>query len=302
MRRAFTFTLALTSCLHATGQMSELRNAAGVTMSVETADRDAALHITVPDGPPDHRSFDILFPEHLTVRRHGQTDGEHLYLFRPGPEGVAPHWQRNGRSLHYTSTFGDLSFTASATLTDDGILFRYDFSNNSQITYDVVYAVTDPRFSTVFYDPRLERTYVHRPEGFALLAAETPERLTEPTSTWFPVRYHAQFTAPIPENRVQHRSDGITYIYSSRPVDVPMIATRSLDGRWVAASFAFDPGNVWSNPQLSCQHVDPQVSLGPGAHAAYEVKLLLFKGSLQAALTKVRAQRPALLHGQARPH
>jgi hypothetical protein len=155
-------------------------------------------------------------------------------------------------------------------------------------------AITDPRFKTFFYDPRLERTYVHHREGFDLLASETPARLTMPLSQWFPVRYLAQFTAPIPEQRVQHRDDGITYYYKSRVVDVPMIATLSVDGKWVAASFARDPGNVWSNPELTCQHVDPEVPLPKGQIAFYEVKILIFKGTLEEALEKVMRERPTL--------
>ena len=155
-------------------------------------------------------------------------------------------------------------------------------------------AITDPRFSTFFYDPRLQRTYVHHTGGFDLLASETSQRLTMPLQQWLPARYHAQFTAPIPTERVQHRDDGITYYYDSRPVDIPMIATYSTDRTWIAASFARNTGNVWSNPELTCQHVDPPVPLPHGSHAVLEIKLLLFKGSLEEALHKVSAQRDTL--------
>jgi hypothetical protein len=53
-------------------------------------------------------------------------------------------------------------------------------------------------------------------------------------------------------------------------------------------------GNVWSNPELSCQHVDPQTALGPGQHATLEVKILIFQGSLDEVLQKVRTQRSSL--------
>jgi hypothetical protein len=158
----------------------------------------------------------------------------------------------------------------------------------------MVTAITDPRFRTIFYDPRLQRTYVHHKDGFDLLASETPARLTMPLKDWFPVRYLASYTVPVPTDRVQHRDDGITYRYKSRPVDVPMVATLSTDGTWVASSFARDPGNVWSNPELTCQHVDPERRLPRDARAVYEVKVLIFKGSLEDALRKVLAQREAL--------
>ncbi len=115
-----------------------------------------------------------------------------------------------------------------------------------------------------------------------------------PLGAWFPARYHASYTVPVPAQRVQHRDDGINYYYKSRFVDVPMIATLSADRQWIAASFARDPGNVWTNPELTCQHVDPEVPLPHDGRAAYDVKILIFRGSLDDALKKVRSQRAGL--------
>ena len=274
-------------------QALEVRNTTGLIVAVDAEDSGPALRVTVPDGPVNERSFKILLPEHVTVRAHGEQEAKHLYIFRPGLQGAAPEWKRVGNGLEYASDFGAIHMVARATLVDDGILFRYEFVNHSTTDYDMVTAVTDPRFRVVFYDPRLERTYVHHKDGFDLLASETPERLTMPLKDWFPVRYLASYSVAVPPQRV-HTEDGITYRYKSRAVDVPMIATMSEDRTWVAASFARDPGNVWSNPELTCQHVDPQVPLPHGAHAEYELKILIFKGSLEDALAKVRSQRSGL--------
>ena len=263
-------------------------------MSVDRADRDPALILVVPDGPVDARSSKILFPEHVTVRAHGQREQEHLYTFRGGTQGYSPAWKQTENALEYAQDFGHIHFFARATLVEDGIVFHYEFTNHSGVDYDMVTAITDPRFHGVFYDPRLQRTYVHHQEGFDLLASETPARLTIPLRNWFPARYLASFTVPVPKERVQRRDDGITYYYKSRSVDAPMIATLSQDRTWVAASFARDPGNVWSNPELTCQHVDPDVPLPHNGRAGYEVKLLIFKGSLEDALRKVLAQRNQL--------
>jgi hypothetical protein len=275
-------------------QSFEVRNAAGVEMTVDQEDRNPALSVTVPDGPKDDRSHKILFPEHVTVRAHGENDARHLYIFRPGTESSAPVWKRDGDSLEYTKEFGPIHFVARATLTEDGILFHYEFVNHSAIDYDMVTAVTDPRFSAVFYDPRLERAYVHTMEGFELLASDTPERLTEALTVWFPVRYLASYTSPIPKDRVQRRSDGITYRYRLGRVDVPMIATLSQDRSWVAATFSRDAGNVWSNPELTCQHADEEAALLHGGEVQTEEKILIFKGSLEDALRKAKGQRPLL--------
>jgi hypothetical protein len=277
-----------------TSQTFDVHNSSGLRMSVDTDDRNPALTIVVPDGPEGVRSSKILFPEHVTVRAHDHREQEHLYMFRAGTQGDSPAWKETDNALEYARDFGQIHFVARATLKDDGVVFHYEFTNHSGIDYDTVTAITDPRFHGVFYDPRLQRTYVHHEDGFDLLASETPARLTIPLKDWFPARYLASYTGPVPKERVQHRDDGITYYYRSRAVDVPMIATLSEDRTWVAASFARDPGNVWSNPELTCQHVDPEVSLPHNGHAEYEVKILVFRGALEDALRKVLAQRSEL--------
>ena len=115
-----------------------------------------------------------------------------------------------------------------------------------------------------------------------------------PLNQWLPARYLVSFTAPVPPQRVERSNDGITYYHKSRAVDEPLIATRSTDGQWVVASFARTSGNVWSNPELTCQHVDQQMPLAPGVTGAMETKLLVFPGALEDVLEKVSAQRPTL--------
>jgi hypothetical protein len=275
----------------AASQTLEVHNSSGLRMSLDTDDGNPALIIEVPDGPEGQQNSKILFPEHVTVRAHGHSEPEHLYMFRPGTKGYSPEWKKTDNALEYARDFGQIHFVARAILKDDGIVFHYEFTNHSGIDYDMVTAITDPRFHSVFYDPRLQRTYVHHQDGFDLLASETPARLTIPLENWFPARYLASYTAPVPTERTQHRDDGITYYYKSKAVDVPMVATLSEDRTWVAASFAREPGNIWSNPELTCQHVDPDVPLPHNGHAAYEVKILIFNGSLEDALRKVLVQR-----------
>jgi hypothetical protein len=265
-----------------------------VRISVDAAGADPALLVTVPDRPQTTPSAKILFPEHLTVRARGHVDAQHLYLYRPGRHPNPPHWIKRGNSLEYQTDFNRIHLLARASLAEDGIVFHYEFVNHSPVDYDMITAITDPRFHAVFYDPRLERTYIHRSGGFSLLASETPARLTLPLTNWFPLRYLASYTAPIPTARVQHRADGITYYYNSQPIDQPMLATLSPDGAWVEATFSRNSGNVWTNPELTCQHADPERPLPHAARTAYEVKILIFRGSLDDALRKALAQRESL--------
>jgi hypothetical protein len=93
---------------------------------------------------------------------------------------------------------------------------------------------------------------------------------------------------------VEDRRDGIKYYNKSRAVDIPFIATLSEDRTWVVASFTRETGNVWSNPELTCQHVDPQTSLSSGKTAAVEVKILVIHGTLDNALRLALRQRESL--------
>ena len=183
---------------------------------------------------------------------------------------------------------------ARATLESDGVRFRYELTNDSRVAYGMIYVPTDPRLTSIFHDVRLERTYVHHADGFDLLASETPRRLTIPLDQWLPARYLASFTWPVPAQRIERRDDGITSYNRSRAVDVAFIATVSTDKAWVIASFARTAGNVWSNPELTCQHVDPQMSLSPGQRATIELKMLVIRGSLDDALKRAIRQRESL--------
>jgi hypothetical protein len=114
-----------------------------------------------------------------------------------------------------------------------------------------------------------------------------------PLDQWLPVRYLASFTWPIPPRRVEDR-DGMTYYNKSRAVDAPFIATLSRDRRWVVASFTRTTGNVWSNPELTCQHVDPQVTSSPGEEVVMNTKILLVRGSLDAVFRMAMRQRDSV--------
>lgn len=272
-----------------------IRNPSGVRLIVAAEDNQPTLRILLPDSADSDHSIYVLFPEHVTVRRRGAPDAEHFYLFRPGRQGQRPLWRAVGNSLQYERDFQPgVHMLARATLEDDGVRFGYEFVNQSRVDYDMIYAVTDPRLTGIFHDVRLERTYVHHKEGFDLLASETPSRLTMPLSQWLPSRYLVSFIWPIPVQRVEHREDGITYYNKSRSVDEPMIATVSTDRQWVIASFSQTTGNVWSNPELTCQHVDPTRSLPAGQKTELEVKMLVLRGSLDEVLAKVREQRRGL--------
>lgn len=100
----------------------------------------------------------------------------------------------------------------------------------------------------------------------------------------------SSFTAILKERR----GDGILYYNKSKAVDSPFIATLSADRQWVVASFTRQTGNVWSNPELTCQHVDPQRPLAPGSEVTMEVKQLVIRGSVEQAFKAAMSQRDGL--------
>jgi hypothetical protein len=272
-----------------------VQNPDGLRLLVAADNSQPMLRIVLPGYALSDKSIEVLFPEHVTAVKHGSTASEQLYVFRSGLRGERPAWRREGRSLEYQHELtGDIRLLARATLEDDGVRVHYEFTNRSAVAYDMIYAVTDPRLTSLFYDPRLERTFVRHADGFDLLASETPQRLSMPLDQWLPVRYLASFTWPVPSQRVERRSDGITHYNKSRAVTEPFIATLSSDKAWVIASFARTTGNVWSNPELTCQHVDPQTPLSPGQRASLEVKILILRGSLDDALHRAIRQRDSL--------
>jgi hypothetical protein len=298
VRKRILFSLLTSLFFGAAGRTQAppaVQNASGMRLVVADENSYPTLRVVLPGHPDSDKTIEVIFPEHVTVRHVGDTEGKHLFLFQPGQHGDRPAWRPVGRSLQYEKDFGGgLDMIATATLEDDGVSFRYGFVNRSKVAYEMIYTPTDPRLTSIFHDTRLERTYVHHKDGFDLLASETPSRLTMPLDRWLPARYLASFTWPIPAKKVEKRDDGITYYNKSRAVDRPLIATISSDRKWIVASFTRTTGNVWSNPELTCQHIDPQIPLGVGASGTMETKILVFQGSLDDVLKKVDSQRESL--------
>jgi hypothetical protein len=272
-----------------------LHNSEGLTLLLSPEISAPTLRVLLPGRPQSDTTITVLFPEHVITRKHGSSVEQRLYLFQPGESDRPPLWHRTAEAIQYEADLTDgIHLLARATLDDDGVLFHYELTNNSAVAFDMVSPVTDSRLSGIFHDVRLERTYVHHADGWDLLASETPDRLTATLNDWLPNRYLAAYTAPVPASRDERRRDRITYYSKSRAVDQPVIATVSLDRKWVVATCARTAPSVWTNPELTSQHADPQTSLAAGATAALETKMLIFPGTLDQALAKVTAQRNSL--------
>jgi len=271
-------------------------NGSGLAMRVAQEHSDPALWLSIPGEPSGQNAVLILLPEHVTVRRHGTEEAEHLYLWRPGQRGVAPNWVSAGNALQYERDLASgIHFLARVFLQRDGVLFHYEFHNDSDVDFDSVQAVTDPRMlSPLLRDVRLERTYVHEPGGFVLLASDMPERITMPLNKWLPNRYRISYSWPVEKVHEQKQPDGITVFNAQNRTDEPVLATLSTDGQWIMATFSRKPGNLWTNPDLTCQHADPEIPLPHRSTGVAEEKILLLRGTLDDVLRNVKDQVGAL--------
>jgi hypothetical protein len=265
-------------------------------MGVAREHSDPALWLSIPGEPSGQNAVLILLPEHITVRRHGAQEAEHLYLWRPGDHGVRPNWVSTGNALQYERDLASrIHFLARVSLQQDGVLIHYEFRNDSDRGFDSVQAVTDPRMlSPLLHDVRLERTYVHETGGWVLLASDMPERVTMPLNQWLPNRYRISYSWPVEKARVQKRPDGTTFFNAGNRTDEPVLATISTDGQWIMATFSRNPGNLWTNPDLTCQHADPEIALPRLHKGVAEEKILLFRGTLDDVSRDVKDQHGVL--------
>ena len=268
-------------------------NPSGLTMRLAEEDSDPTLWLSVPGEAAGQNAVLVLTPEHVTVHRHSANEAEHLYLWRPGDDGARPHWLRKGNALEYEVDLpSGIHFLARASLQQDGVLLHYQFVNNSEADFDSIQAITDPRMvSPLLHDVRLERTYIHQQGRFALLASDMPQRVYMPTNQWLPNRYRISYSWPVEQARVQKQPDGVTFFNALSRVDEPFLATVSADAKWIMATFSRNPGNLWTNPDLTCQHADPEIPLSRYSKGVAEEKILLFPGTLEDVLSKVKAQR-----------
>jgi hypothetical protein len=272
------------------------------------ADRDSSLRLVARGGASSSllvllpgqgeadAEIEIEFPEHVWGRRADSREIERLHH---GALGTAPadapplSWRREGDAfVCELPLHGGLELTASARLEPDGVRLRYDFVNPTATAFDEVQAVTCVKLRGGFADQRLERAWVHHADGFELLAAETPERLTLPLARWLPCRYLVPFRWPVSSHRVERDGEVMRY-HKSRAVDEPFIATPSRDASWIVATCTRETGNVWTNPERSCQHADPSGALAAGGALRLELKVFATRASRERILDAVRRERGA---------
>ena len=251
------------------------------------------LKLLLPGQSISDRGIEIEFPEHVTGLNEKNNQVEHLYLVtnRNANKRTLPIWRVDGNILIYETEFDSkIKMVATAHLESNGLRYTYKFINHSNISYLNFQAVTCVKLYSLFSDTLLQRTYVHHSDGFDLLASETPERLKMPLQKWLPCRYLVSYNWPVASKRIEKDGDAVTRYYKSRKADKPFIATLSHDKTWIASTYTKETGNLWTNPERSCQHSDPSTTLNAGQVKSIELKTFIIKDNLEQLLKIVNGE------------
>jgi hypothetical protein len=292
--KAFVFSFlffSLHSC--AQSELSLKDSKSGLRLFVINTDFPL-LKALIPGQPDTDRGIEIEFPEHVTGLNTQRNAVEHLYLVSRGNANrrTVPVWKKDGNTLIYETLInGNIRLIAKAKLDSNAITYSYTFTNLSDISYQNLQAVTCVKLYSVFSDTLLERTYVHHADGFDLLASETPQRLTMPLDKWLPCRYLVSYRWPVAPKKIDKGEDSITRYYKSKKADEPFIATYSHDKKWIAATYTAETGNLWTNPERTCQHADPSITLNAHETKSLVLKTFLFKGSPEMLLKYIAKEQ-----------
>jgi hypothetical protein len=90
MRKRLMFSLGasffVALALHAQ-DLPAVQNASGRRLLVGSENTYPTLRVILPGRPDSDKTIEVIFPEHVTVRQPGETEGRHLFLFQPGQQG-----------------------------------------------------------------------------------------------------------------------------------------------------------------------------------------------------------------------
>ena len=102
MRKRLLFSLLASLFFAPAGRTQAspaVQNASGMRLVVADENSYPTLRVVLPGHPDSDKTIEVIFPEHVTVRHVGDTEGKHLFLFQPGQHGDRPAWRQVGRSL-----------------------------------------------------------------------------------------------------------------------------------------------------------------------------------------------------------
>jgi hypothetical protein len=276
----------------AAGTEQAIANPLGIRISPHGDRGVPAVDVSLPDGTV---AAVIEMPEHGWRKRTNSGEPDWFYRMYTNDarfQGRA-EWSREDNALAYRMSLpSGVTLSARAALDADGVTIEYEIANPDSEAFAETQAPTCIKLYRPFTDVFLERTWVHHPDGLALLASETPERLSKNAEEWLPCRYIVRCSAeaPTPAKRVERQPDGITRYSKLRAADTSFIATESSPLFWVAATHSLTSPDVWTNPARTCHHADSGAPLPARGSAKLSLKLYVMRGNAQVAWARVAAR------------
>src|SRR5579871_221577 len=164
-------------------------------------------------------SMVIEMPEHAWYRE--TPSGQQTWFYKMYTTDSAlkgrVEWAADSRSLSFVmKTPSGFTLNTTATLDENGVAITHKVASGSVTQMVAVEAPTCVKLYRPFIDIFLERTYIHLPDGPALIAADTPNRLAMNAEEWLPCRYIARVGKNAPhENYRTEVLDGVTRHFKS---------------------------------------------------------------------------------------
>ena len=234
----------------------------------------------------------IEMPEHAWRKKKDAGEEQAWFYRMYGADAstrAEVRWSRSGEALSYEMRAGSgFVMHCQAKLEDDGVAIDYGIESGSEPMLAAAQAVTCVKLYRPFTDVFLERTYVHLPGGLELIAADSPDRLTQNAEEWLPCRYIARVGRDAPTSPYRsERLDGVTRHFKGRSADIPFLATESEPRGWTACTHTLSAESVFTNPARTCQHADPVVLGITNGKARLRLKVYFVRGSAAMAYERV---------------
>jgi hypothetical protein len=276
----------------AAGTELAIANSLGIRVSPHGDRGVPALDVSLPDGTI---AAVIEMPEHAWRKKSKTGEPDWFYRMYTNDARVQgrAEWFREDNALAYRMSLpSGVTLRARAALDADGVTIEYEIANPDSEAFAETEAPTCIKLYHPFTDVFLERTWVHHPDGLALMAWETPERMSKNAEEWLPCRYIVRCSpeAPAPAKRVERQPDGVTRYSKLRAADTAFLATESSPPGWVAATHSLTSPDVWTNPARTCHHADSGAPLPARGIAKLTLKLYVMRGNAQVAWSRVAAR------------
>ncbi len=224
----------------------------------------------------------LQMPELVSDRDHRL-----VYAFSNLEKGIQWQRQSGGEWLSYWRQEGLAFYELVATPESDGLRIDWTIKNLSSKTwfYSAGTVCMRSHEAPLFFDPTLERTYLHAEDRWIALQ----DVVRNPGNLWFlpPGKEPCNLMRPLIEK-------GNWSVVDSIQPDEAIMAILSSDGRWVLAQAWHEARYMISNTGLdrmyACTDVSPFLGdIAPGQTVRIRGKIYIFRGGLDDLVIQYKA-------------